>query len=460
VPDLDLIVIGGGMAGINAAVRATEAGARVALVERWMVGGTCPTRGCIPSKALIRSAEIAHQARRAGEFGVRVGEVEVDFRAVMARVRGIIELGSNNTRKYLESLDGLDLVLGDARFTGPGRVEADGRTLRAPKVIVCTGAEPSVPPIPGLDRVQALTSDDVLLRVEELPRRLVVIGGGPVALELGQALGRLGAAVTLIEMAPRLLPGMEPALADALAEMLTEEGVEILTGTEVQRVEPASGGGVAVVVRRAGVEGVVTGDGLLVATGRAPVVNDFGLQEIGVEADDHGVRVDARLRTTRPDVWAGGDVVGPPYGMFTPVARRMGESAAENALGLDPHDVDPDVGPRAIFTDPELATVGLTEAAARDEGYQVRVGEASPSGGRARALGEEHGLCRVVCDARTGRILGAHVLLYHGAELLHPVAVAMAAGDGTAAPVLATPFIHPTLGEVVRSAVEQAAPPR
>lgn len=447
----DLIVIGAGMAGINAVSRAAGDGRRIVVVERGLFGGTCPTRGCIPSKALIRSAEIAHEARRAPAFGVMVGSVDVDFVAVMARVRDIVNRGSSSARTYVESL-GVEILDGEAAFTGPNAVTVDRRELSAPRIIVATGAAPTVPPIPGLDAVPYWTSDH-LLRATELPRRLVVIGGGPIALELGQAMSRLGSSVTIVEVLPRLLPSAEPELAAMLHGYLEDEGIEILTGAEV--LEARSGPSLA--IRRGDRERTLDADALLVATGRAPAVGALALEHTAVRAGRSGVEVNSRLETAEPGVFAAGDVVGVPYGAFTPVARRMGVSVAENALGLHPHDVDTDAGPTAIFTDPELSSVGLTEAAAREAGHDVTTGTSTYSGGKARAWGEERGMAKVVVERGTRRILGAHVLAYHGSDLVHPVAVAMSAPGGTVDPLLATMHIHPTLGEPVQAAARQAA---
>jgi pyruvate/2-oxoglutarate dehydrogenase complex dihydrolipoamide dehydrogenase (E3) component len=448
----DLIVIGAGMAGINATGRAADAGKRVALIERDRVGGTCPVRGCIPSKALIRSAEVAHEARRAAEFGVRVGEVEVDFAAVMARVRGIIDRGSNGARSYLESLDGVDLIDGEARFSGSHDVEVNGTTLSAPHIIVATGASPSVPPIPGLADVPFLTSDSVL-ELTERPDRIVMIGGGPIALELGQALSRLGSQVTMVEMLPRLLPSEEPEIVEMLTAYLVDEGLQILTGAQIQEVQA----GPRVVVTHAGTTRTLEGDALVVATGRAPETAALNLETAGVEMGKKGITVNDRLETTHSSIFAAGDVVGPPYGAWTPVARYMGVSAAENSLGLDPHEVDTDPGPRAVFTDPELAMVGMTEAEAREAGHDVGTGVSEFSGGKARAWGEERGMVKVVVEKGTRRILGARILAYHAADLIHPVAVAMNAGDGSVDPILNTRHIHPTLGETVAGAVAKVA---
>ena len=263
----DLIVIGAGMAGINAVGRAVGDGRRIAVIERALFGGTCPTRGCIPSKALIRSAEIAHEARRASEFGVRVGTVEVDFAAVMTRVRDIVSRGSNGARGYVESLDGVEIVDGEAAFSDSTTVTVGTRELSAPTVLVTTGAAPTVPRIPGLDAVAYWTSDD-LLRATELPRRLVVIGGGPIALELGQAMARLGSSVTIVEVMPRLLPDAEPDIAEMLHGYLVDEGIEILTGVAMLEVHP----GPSLTIRHEGAARTIDADALLVATGRGPAI--------------------------------------------------------------------------------------------------------------------------------------------------------------------------------------------
>jgi mercuric reductase len=454
---VDLIIVGAGMAGMNAAARAVEAGARVAIIERGRVGGTCPTRGCIPTKALIRSAEVAHEIRRAEEFGIRVGSVEIDFAAVMGRVRDIIDRGSRGAQGWLESLPGVELIAGEAAFESPTAVRVDGRVLTAPRVIVASGAEPSVVPIPGLAGTPHMTSDD-LLAVDELPRRLLVVGVGPIALELGQALGRLGSRVTMVEVAPAFLPAAEPELASALRAHLEEEGLEILVGVRIDGVAPRPAGGVVLRLVHAGERRALEADALLVAAGRSASTEALALAAAGVEGNGSGIPVDGRLRTSAASVWAAGDVLGPTWGQFTHVARRQGVDVAENALGIDPHDVPRDVGPRAIFTDPELVSIGLTEGAARAAGHEVRVGSGRFSGGKARAWGEERGMVTVIAEEGTGRLLGAHVLAYHGADLIHPVAVAMQAGDGTGEPIRRAFHIHPTLGEVVKSAVEASQP--
>lgn len=451
---VDLIVIGAGMAGINAAARAAEAGASVAVIERDRVGGTCPVRGCIPSKALIRSAEIAHEARTAAAYGVHVGDVRVDMGAVIDRVQAIVDRGSAGATAYLESLESVRLVRGEARFEEPGVVAVDGERIRGRRVIVATGAAPRRPPVPGLDATPHLTSDDVL-RLRELPERLLVIGAGPIGLELGQALSRLGSRVTMVEMADALLPSAEPEIGEELARLLGEEGIEILLGARVERAGTGPGGRPRLTVTDAdGATRTMDGDALLVGAGRGPEVEALRLEAAGVDGGPRGIAVDARLQTSQEGHYAAGDVLGAPFGAFTHVARHLGREAAANALGLDPRDVDRDVGPWAVFTDPEVAGVGLTEREAREAGHEVGVGVQRFSGGKARAWGQERGLATVVADRASGTLLGAHVIAYHAADLIHPVVVAMRAASGDA---LAGAFhIHPTLGEPVKAAAAEA----
>jgi pyruvate/2-oxoglutarate dehydrogenase complex dihydrolipoamide dehydrogenase (E3) component len=450
----DLIVIGAGMAGMNAAARAVEAGASVTIVERERVGGTCALRGCIPSKALIRSAEIAHEARTAGRYGIRVAGVEVDMPAVADRVRAIVDRGAEGALAWLESLDGLRLVMGEARFEEPGVVVVEGERIAGERVVIATGTETVPLPIPGLAETPYLTSTEALT-LRAVPERLLVIGAGPIGLELGQALGRLGARVTMVEAADRLVPGAEPAMAEELRRILTEEeGIEIVLSATVERVATGPGGRPRLTVTAEDGTRELDGDALLLAAGQHPVVGALALDGLGIAATRKGVPVDARLETPAAGHFAAGDVLGPPYGQFTHVARRLGRTAAQNALGIDVQEADRDPGPRAIFTDPEIVMVGMTEAQAREAGHDVGAATTAFSGGKARAWGVERGMATAVVDRASRRILGCAVLGYHAADLIHPVVVAM--GAGGADPLVDAYHVHPTLGEAVQAAVAAA----
>lgn len=451
--DADLIVIGAGMAGMNAAARASEAEASVIVIERDRVGGTCPIRGCIPSKALIRSAEVAHEVRAAAGYGIRVDGFSVDMGAVTDRVQAIIDKGAAGARSWLESLPGLRLVMGEARFEEPGVVTVGGERLTAPRVLVASGAAPVAPPIPGLAETPHLTSTDALA-LREVPGRLLVIGAGPIGLELGQALSRLGSRVTLIDVAPRLLMQADPEAGEALAALLVDEGIELVLDARVEHVGSRAGGGPRVTVSREGITRDLDGDAILLGAGRGPEVGALALPSAGIETGEKGIPVSERLETSQDGHFAAGDVLGPPYGQFTHTARQLGRDAAENALGIHPHAANPDIGPWAIFTDPEFAMVGMSESSAREAGHDVGVGTSEFSGGKARAWGQERGLVKVVADRASGAILGAQVLAYHGADLIHPVVVAMRAGDPDA--LTGAYHVHPTLGETVQGAVRSA----
>ncbi len=444
------------MAGINAAARAAAAEASVVVIERDRVGGTCPIRGCIPSKALIRSAEVAHEVRSAAEYGVTVQGIKIDMGAVADRVQAIIDKGAAGAQGYLESLPGLRLVMGEARFEEPGSVSVNGERISAARIVVATGAEPIVLPIPGLAETPHLTSTDALA-LRSLPERLLVIGAGPVGLELGQALSRLGSHVTIVEVAPRLLAQSDTEMGDALAELLTAEGIDLITDAQIERVSERTGGGVRLSVTYDGATRDLDGDAILLGAGRGPAYDALAPEEAGITTARTGIPVNAQLETSQPGHFAAGDILGPPYGAFTHTARQLGVDAAENALGIDPHNANPDVGPRAIFTDPEFVSVGLTEGQAREAGHDVGVGIGRFSGGKARAWGQERGLVKVIGDRSTNRIVGAHILAYHGADLIHPIVVAMRAGS--ADPILDAYHVHPTLGETVHGAVRLAFAP-
>lgn len=371
----------------------------------------------------------------------------------MARVRAIITKGSDGTRRWVESLEGVELIEGDATFTGPGTVVVGERELTSEKIVIATGAAPSVPPIPGLDQVTYWTSDDLILRATELPERLIVVGAGPIALELGQAMTRLGSKVTLVDIADTLLPRSEPELAALLRERLTQEGVAIHLGATDLRVQK----GPTVVATIDGRSRRLRGDALLVATGRAPALDGLGLEHVGVESTRTGIPVDAHLATGVGGIYAAGDVVGPPFGAFTHVARRMGIHAGGNALGLLDQPADPDVGPWAVFTDPELAQIGLTESAAHAAGLDVVAESTGFGGGRARAMGEEFGRVKVVVERGTRRLVGAHVLAYHAADMVNALSIAMRAPGGSVDPIIDAYHIHPTMGEVVQSLIRAVA---
>ncbi len=401
----DLIAIGGGTAGLVATTTAAGLGARTALVERDRLGGDCLWTGCIPSKALLASAERAHAVRTAASFGVEAGEPEVDFPAVIERVRSVIAAAGRPDTPEALTNQGIEVISGEAAFTGPGRIEVDGRPLSFRAALIATGSRPTLPPIPGLAAADPLTSEDVF-ELAELPRRLVVIGGGPIGCELGQAFSRLGAGVTIVEALPRLLGAEEPLAGRMLERLLAAEGVDVRTGSGAERVEAGPGGSGSL---QLGDGSALRFDRILVAAGKAPVIDGLGLGTVGVETDERGaIVVDDRLRTGGDRIFAGGDVIGGHQ--HTHVAAYHALVATANALFRARRRIERDWTPWATFTDPEIARVGLTEEQARERhGNSVEVFEHDYEElDRALTAGTK-GTAKLVAGKR-GRLLGATIV--------------------------------------------------
>ncbi|MGI8439578.1 MAG: dihydrolipoyl dehydrogenase family protein [Thermoleophilaceae bacterium] len=414
----DLAIVGGGTAGLVAAFVAAMLGARVCLIERAATGGDCLWTGCVPSKSLIAAASRAQGMRRASAVGLEPAEPAVDFGRVMAHVRGARErIAPHDSPERLRA-SGVEVIEGGARFAGPGRLTVAGRTLAYRTALVATGSSPLVPPVSGIDAARPLTTDTVW-ELDELPRRLLVLGGGTVGCELGQAYARLGAEVILVEPRETLLGDEEPEAKALVERRLREEGVDVRLGTGPVRVETAAGEGSGAgraALRRTGAgggserEAFVKFDRVLVATGRRPDTAGLGLDTVGVETDASGaVVVDDRLRTTAAGVFAAGDVTGALP--FTHVADYHAKIAVANALFRTRRRVSYAAVPRVTFTDPEVARVGITEAEARKrfgERAVVRVAELSHLD-RGICAGEEEGFAKLVGDPR-GRLIGATVL--------------------------------------------------
>ena len=382
---------------------------------------------------------------RASEFGIRVRDAEVDFAAVMARVRRVIEEGTVHYERLLEDR-GVELVRAPARFVSANELEAPDLRLPFTHALVATGSRPRRLDVRGADGVPTVTSDD-LMHVTELPGHLVCVGAGAVSLEFAQAYRRLGAEVTIVQRGAHLAHGEDPELGDLLKAYLEEEGVRVLTSSCVEALELVDGR--PAVLATGGTR--VVGDAVLLAVGRAPVVDGLGLEQAGIAHDEAGVVVDEHLRTTVPHVFSVGDAVGGP--MFTHVATYQAPQAIANMLDGEAREPDYRTMPRATFTDPVLAAVGLTEDAAREAGYDVEVRRSDVgSRGKARAIGDRRGRVKFVLDRATGVILGVGILARDGADLLPGPQVAMNAPGGTLAPLLATVHTHPTISEAVKVA--------
>jgi pyruvate/2-oxoglutarate dehydrogenase complex dihydrolipoamide dehydrogenase (E3) component len=421
----NLVVIGAGTAGLVSAVGAAGLGAKVALVERHLLGGDCLNYGCVPSKALIRAARAAADARNASTFGVRgADDAVVDFGRVMERMRSLrAGIAPNDSVARLVGL-GIDVFLGQARFTSGDAIDVDGRTLRFSRAVVATGARAAAPPIPGLADVDYLTNETVF-SLTALPRHLVVIGAGPIGCELAQAFARFGAEVTLVSDSPMVMPREDPDAAAVVQAALERDGISLVLDAKVTRVASGRDGEKVVHVEREGREGRVAGDAVLVAVGRAPNIDGLDLQAAGITADRSGVTVDDHLRTTNRRVFAAGDIAS--RFKFTHAADAMARIVIQNALFFGRKKASALVIPWATYTDPEVAHVGLTadEAAKRPDVRTLTV--PFPDVDRAILDGATEGFARVHADPK-GRIVGATIVAPHAGEMIGEMSLAMTAG--------------------------------
>jgi pyruvate/2-oxoglutarate dehydrogenase complex dihydrolipoamide dehydrogenase (E3) component len=446
--EVDLCVIGGGSGGLSVAAGAAQMGAKIALFERARMGGDCLNYGCVPSKALLAAGHAAAHYGHSGVFGIEGGPARVAFDKVNDHVHAVIaEIAPHDSVDRFEGL-GVRVVQEAARFTGRREVTgSDGTRVRARRFVVATGSSPAVPPIPGLDTVGYLTNETVF-DLRECPEHLIVIGGGPIGLEMAQAHRRLGARVTVLEALEIMGPD-DRELAAVVRARLVKEGVEIHEGTAAQSVEKTETG-VAAIVERDGAPHRIEGSHLLVAAGRRPNLEGLDLDAAGVAHSRKGIEVDNRLRTSNKNIFAIGDVAS-AY-QFTHVAGYHAGIVIRNALFRLPAKVNYDAVPWVTYTDPELANVGLTEATARERfGSAVRVVTASfAENDRARAEHRTEGFIKVV-TGRGGRILGAGIVGYHAGELLQPwiLAIGQKMKIGAMAGIIAP---YPTMGEINKRA--------
>jgi pyruvate/2-oxoglutarate dehydrogenase complex dihydrolipoamide dehydrogenase (E3) component/uncharacterized membrane protein YdjX (TVP38/TMEM64 family) len=445
----NLVVIGGGSAGLVTAYIAAAVKAKVTLVEKHHLGGDCLHTGCVPSKALIRSAKFLSHVRRAKEFGIRSAEVDFDFAEVMERVQRVIQTiePHDSVERYTEL--GVDVVEGTARIVSPWEVEItrdDGSTQRLTtrSIVIAAGARPFVPPIPGIDQVEVLTSDNVW-NLRQRPERLVVLGGGPIGSELTQTFARLGSQVTQVEMAPRILLREDPEVSELVTQRFCAEGVAVLVDHKAERVEVV-GGEKQLVASYQGREVRIPFDALLVAVGRVANLKGYGLEELGVTTA-RTVEVNGYLQTNFPNIYAAGDVAG-PY-QFTHTAAHQAWYAAVNAL-FDPFKkfrADYRVIPWATFVEPEVARVGLNELEAREKNVPYEVTTYGIDDlDRAIADGEAHGFVKVLTVPGKDRILGVTIVGEHAGDLLSEWVLAMKHGIGLNK-ILGTIHIYPTLAE-------------
>lgn len=428
----DVVVVGGGTAGLTAARSANLEGARVALIERAAaLGGECTFVGCVPSKTIIEVSRIHWSLRQGARYGIHADGLRLDFAELMAHKDAVIADINRDERPELFAEAGIAVLRGNAKFTAPHEISVDGATHRFASAVIATGSDPLVPAGIGLEQVPHLTNANVF-DLRALPKRLVVLGGGPIGLELGQAFSRLGSEVTVIHQGAQLLEKEEPEVGELMAQLLRAEGMYVHLATTATRVAQRDGGIVVSVVGEDGAIDIV-GDQVLVATGRAPRVSGLGLEALGIEPEPAGVQVDRTLRTSVPHVFAAGDVTGQL--LFTHVASYEGRIAGHNAVSRRRHKADYRVVPWVTFLDPEVARVGLTEADARARHRGVEVLRFPMSRvDRARMLGEPKGFIKLITARRRvvgrmggGILVGAHIVGPHAGEIVHEAVLAMQA---------------------------------
>ena len=443
----NVVVIGAGTAGLVTAAGTAGLGGRVALIERHLMGGDCLNTGCVPSKALISSARLVQQIRDAPRWGLQQQEPRFRFEDVMERMRQRrAVIAPHDSQERFESL-GVDVFRGAARFVSPQEVEVDGRRLRGRFFVIAAGSRAGIPPIPGLREAGPFTNETIF-ELREKPSRMIVLGGGPIGCELGQAFARLGVSVTLVEKAPRLLEREDADAAEVVSARLAAEGVAVLTGASVASV--AREGQVARMrVEEGGRTREVVAEALLVAAGRVPNTEGLGLDRAGVEHDGKGIQVNARLQTSQPHIFAAGDIAG--GFQFTHLADHHARVVVRNILiPWIKARVDTRVLPWCTYTSPELARVGLSETEARASGvaydvYRLEAGQVD----RAVLESHEQGFIKVLTAKGTDRILGATIVAEHAGELLHELVLAMKAGVGLKT-IASTIHAYPSFSEAAR----------
>lgn len=442
-----VVVIGAGPGGYVAAIRAAQLGARVALVEKGVLGGTCLNRGCIPTKALAAGVSVLETVRRASRFGVETGAITVDFRKLTERkdqvvgslVRGV---------EYLLKKNRVDLFRGEGRLSGQGRVLIEGpdgvRIIEAENVILATGTEPAVDRVFGYDGERVITSDEAL-GLSMVPPRFLIIGGGVIGCEFACIFASLGSKVTIVEIMPTILPLLDGEVVRRMQSLLKRRGIVIKTGVKILEIKKHDA---VVAVLEGGEE--LEADRVLVSTGRTMNLKGLGVEEAGVALGDRGeVLVNDRMQTSVPGIYAVGDIVG---GMqLAHVASAQGMAAADDIMGRS-RPVDYGVVPACIYTIPEVGSVGMTAREAEEKGIRVKAGKFPfMAGGKAQAMGETGGFVKILADFDTDRIVGVHIIGPHATELIAEAAVAMQMG-ATAGQLAQTIHAHPTLAETVMEA--------
>jgi pyruvate/2-oxoglutarate dehydrogenase complex dihydrolipoamide dehydrogenase (E3) component len=451
----DAIVIGAGQAGPALAARCSREGLRTAVIERGHFGGTCVNVGCVPTKTLVASARAAHQARRGAEFGFDCGEVRVDMARVKARKQAIVAQSRQGVEAWMRGLARTEVIVGEARFVAPATLAVGGRRLTAPRIFVNVGGRAVRPDLPGVDEVPTLDNASIM-ELDRVPEHLVVVGGSYIGLEFAQMMRRFGAEVTVVERSPRLLPREDEDVSDGIRDILQAEGVRFELGAECLSLARA---GTRIRVGAACTAGqpAIEGSHVLLAVGRRPNTDGLCLESAGIRTDARGyIEVDDQCRTSAEGVWAVGDCNG--RGAFTHTAWNDHEIVVANLFDHDARRIADRIACYALFIDPALGRIGLSETEARAGGRRLlRAKMPMQRVGRAREAGETQGFMKVIVDADTQQLVGAAILGLNGDEVVHGMLDVMAAGQPFTA-ISRTMHIHPTVSELVPTLLQQLKP--
>ncbi len=451
----DAIVIGAGQAGPALCARLDREGLKTAIVERKLLGGTCVNVGCIPTKTLVASARAAHVARRGAEYGFAAGEVRVDMRAVKGRKDGVVKQSSDGVAGWIAGMKNVELIRGQAKFTGPRTVAVSGRSLEAERIFLNVGGRALVPDLPGVKDVPFLTNT-TMMDVDFLPGHLLIVGGSYIGLEFAQMYRRFGSKVTVVERAAKLLPREDDDVAAEIGAILAREGIEIRTGAECMALS-RKGDRVAVGLECKSGPPIAEGSHVLLAVGRLPNTHDLGLKEAGIEIDARGyIKVDDQCRTSAEGVWALGDANG--RGAFTHTSYNDYEIVAANLFDGDRRRLSDRIPAYALFIDPPLGRAGMNEAEARASGKRVLAGKMPMTRvGRAREAGETQGFMKVLVDADSQELLGATLLGLSADEIVHSLLDVMYARKPYTT-IQRAVHIHPTVTELIPTLLASLGP--
>lgn len=451
--EIDVVIIGGGVGGYVAAIKAAHLGLKAVLIEKDRLGGVCLNWGCIPTKALVSTAELLNHLQRAGEFGIQVKDYSIDFPAIMKRKDLITQRLSSGVGQLMKA-NQVRVARGEGQIVEPGKVEVtntagEKELIKTKNIIIATGSKVMRLPIPGIDSEGVITSDEAL-SLSELPSRMLIIGGGVVGIEFAGIFTALGVEVTVVEMLPRILLPIDEEIAFRLTQLLKRKGIEILTDSKVKEIKK-NHQNLEVLISTSDGEKKLETEKVLLAAGRIPELGNIDVQRLGIELDGKAIKVDKKMRTNIPGIYAVGDVVGRI--MLAHVASREGIVAVENISGKETL-MDYKVVPNCVFSMPEVASVGLTEEEARKENNNIKVSKFPfMANGKALGMGETEGMVKIIADADTSELLGFHILGVHASDLIAEGTLAMSM-EATAFEIINTIHAHPTLAEAIAEAAE------